>query len=263
MIFRNIQLGGLQLKPSKQYGCDIAGLFNGENDVVLNDYLSDGASFGTTRITSKEIEVMIGLKGEGIEKDKQMLNINRLRAKKGLLTLRVDTDLLGIVETKVVITSTEVVDNRYIMLNCVAPDPFLYTTFPNVVHLNMEYTGGKTYNYKYDYEYNVTVVGNTGTIVNNGIVTNYPVITVSGQASNLTITNKTTGEKMILGFNLEPDMELVIDNRLSTRGVYVNNYPRPDIMSGDYISCIEGDNVITVDYVGECEVTVELQEMYL
>ena len=111
MYFSRINLNGLQLKPSNDFMCDIAGLFDGDNDVTLNDYLGDGASFGSSRVKAKEIEILIGFKGFGIEKEKQMLAINRIRALKGLIKLQVETELLGIVETNVAVIGTKIEDD--------------------------------------------------------------------------------------------------------------------------------------------------------
>lgn len=263
MYFSRINLNGLQLKPSNDFMCDITGLFDGDNDVTLNDYLGDGASFGNSRVKAKEIEILIGFKGFGIEKEKQMLAINRIRALKGLIKLQVETELLGIVETNVAVIGTKIDDDLYITLKCTAPDPYLYTTFPKTIELEKVTEGGKTYNYTYNYQYNCKTIGNTGTIINDGIVTAYPVITIVGSGSNITITNKNTGEKMNIDYCLEEGIELVIDNRLSTRGVYINNEPTPSIMTGNYITCIEGENEFEVDYIGDCSVVIELQEAYL
>ena len=38
MYYKRITLNGLQLKPSEDYICDISGLFDGDNDVTLNNF---------------------------------------------------------------------------------------------------------------------------------------------------------------------------------------------------------------------------------
>ena len=264
MYYKRITLNGLQLKPSEDYICDISGLFDGDNDVTLNNFLGDGASFGNTRIGSKDIEILIGFKGIGPQKDKQIMAINRIRALKKLIKLQVETEMYGNLETNVAVIGTKIEEgDLYITLKCTAPDPYLYTTFPKIVELQKETTGGKTYPYTFNYQYNCTTIGNTGTIVNEGIVTAYPVITIEGAGTNITITNKDTDETIHISYEMESGDELIIDNRLSTRGVYVNGEPMPGVMSGNYISCIEGENEILVDYIGDCSVVLELQEMYL
>lgn len=91
-----------------------------------------------------------------------------------------------------------------------------------------------------------TASGESGTVTNEGNATAYPVITIVGACSGISIENLTTGETIAVNVSLADTDTLVIDCNPATRGVYLNGTQRMDLKPGSgWITCPPGDNVFS------------------
>ena len=88
-----------------------------------------------------------------------------------------------------------------------------------------------------------SAAGASGTITNTGNADAYPVITIVGTCSGISVTNLTTGEAITVNAALGEDDTLVIDCRPATCGVYLNGVASIGLKtSPGWIHCPPGDN---------------------
>lgn len=88
-----------------------------------------------------------------------------------------------------------------------------------------------------------TATGGAATITNDGNVDAYPIITVVGTCSGISIANLTTGETAAVNVALAESDTLVIDCRPATCGVYLNDIANIGLKtSPGWIHCPPGDN---------------------
>lgn len=109
------------------------------------------------------------------------------------------------------------------------PDPRYYDDSATTTSLTLGGALGRVYNRVYPLVYQ-TATGSSTTLTNNGYATTYPVITVNGPATTVTIGNVTTGQYLTINYQLAQSDSLVIDtdqklvtiNGLSARNLLNN-----------------------------------------
>jgi len=237
----SINLNGLELL-SDDYSFQVVGLFDFEKDIITNDLFSDGQSFNRSKIKSKTITLQGFIKNWNFQ---SVINLNAALAGNGLKTLTVNIlEFNTPVTLQVEITSRAAADDtnsKKIVIICTAPDPFMYAV--NAVSILL----GATSNNSLTFPLTFPIIfgaytGGEGIILNSGTTIAYPVITIAGACSNITIKNNTTAESMSINVTLLDSDTLIIDNRPATRGVYLNGAGRMDLKSGSWISCAIGNN---------------------
>lgn len=112
-----------------------------------------------------------------------------------------------------------------------APDPRYYTATNTVASLTPQQPLGRTYDRTYNLVYGGGAIGSSTAIVNNGTVTTYPVITITGPALNPTIGNVTTGQYMTINYALANTDTLVIN--LAQRLVTLNGTSARNLVAGN------------------------------
>lgn len=145
------------------------------------------------------------------------------------------------------------------------PDPHLYMLNSNSVQLGS--ISGNAFTFPFTFPLTFSALsGGQGIITNVGNCVSYPVITITGTCSSLTVINTTTNESIHINVELGESDTLIIDNRLTSRGVFLNGIPRMDLKTGLWISCAVGDNDFvfqrsSVQDKKHC--TVELQSAFI
>jgi hypothetical protein len=85
----------------------------------------------------------------------------------------------------------------------------------------------------YDRTYNVTYGGGTsagsGSVINQGWATTYPIITIVGPATNPTIGNSTTGNAISLNYTLVSTDTVVVNTQ--NRTVTLNGNPARNLLA--------------------------------
>jgi phage-related protein len=239
MTYNQITLNGLDL-ISDDYFATLDGINDLEKDIQTNDMLTDGSAFGRSKIKARTLTLNIVMLSTA---PRIFTALNRAIAPNGLKTLVLDTEDYGIVTAQVEISNRMKGDSiRLVSVQLTMPDPHLYALEPVSVQLGATYSAEKAYPYTYPRTYGAAT-GGEGTITNDGNVDAYPVITIDGTCSGITVTNKTTGESISVSPALNECDELVIDCRPDTCGVYLNGVANIGLKtSPGWIHCPPGDN---------------------
>ena len=218
----------------------VRNFFDQDNEIVLNDLYTPGASFNRRKRKERKF-VINGFIRKNINNN--WMALNTILNKEGLLRM-----VIGIANqpTRYCDIAVESVaysepDVEEVSLSVVAPDPNLYANTAESVNLGSVSTNGLTYPITYPITYGVPT-GSGGVLTNNGNLVGYPVFTVIGTCNNVVLNNETTGEQMMLDVSLGNDDVLTIDG--NKREVLLNGAKRIDLKTGDWISCVPGENVI-------------------
>lgn len=242
MIINYIDIDGLNLKDDS-YNLTPIGLFEGDRDVILNDLFTDGQSYNRGKIKEKKLILRGYVKGNILT---NLFLLKRYLFKPGLKKLTI-----GISGMETFFLYIDLLnwgsDELYPhIINCqvVAPDPYLYELITRELILGATSNSGLNFPLTFPITFGA-VTGAEGTINNVGNAVAYPVITIVGTCSNVTITNTTTGESMTCNVAIGATDTLVIDSRPTSRGIYLNDAKRMDLKNGSWLSCHPGDNEFT------------------
>lgn len=252
-----LDIDGIDLL-SGDYFFWVSNFGNLDRDVVLNNLYSNGASFNR----SKTVERKFLLNGQC--KTKAALNVLKQKLfTDELKKLTVQTDSTELVYVMCDMTNIAEDNKAPGIISCqmVAPDPFMYSYNPDTVLLGATSNASMTFPITFPVVFGA-VTGASGVITNEGNAVAYPVVTIIGTCDTLTITNTTTGESMSCAVSLGASDTLVIDNRLATRGIYLNGNGRMDLKNGDWLTCPPGDNTFvfsrnSLEEIQHCSITVE------
>ena len=110
------------------------------------------------------------------------------------------------------------------------PDPRVYDFAQQSLLLTPSLPIGRTYPRTYPRVYGISAGSNTGVVVNNGNVTTYPLITITGPAINPTIGNLSTGQTLNFNVTLSATDVLIID--LNARTITLNGVPARNLLTG-------------------------------
>jgi hypothetical protein len=124
-----------------------------------------------------------------------------------------------------------------------APDPRYYSDPSVTTSLLPAVALGRTYDRTYDLEYGGGSAG--ATIVNDGTVTTYPVVTISGPITDPTIANQSTGQYITVNTTLSVSDDLVID--LYEKTITLNGSAARNLLAGNsqWFGCDPGNTVIS------------------
>lgn len=261
-----ISLGGLQLLPSKNFAAVLNDIFDFNKALTESSLYYDGSFFGSSKISSKDLTLSVIVKHQfdlGEVQAEQQLNYI-LKQKNIILQFKLEND-----------------NNLYeCIVNCTARassideiTAILHLSDPNIYkkETSKELTKAMSGGFYFTssgftvssggFEFNETVIGNQAEIINNGDAI-YPIITIKGDATNIKISNITTGETLYINYKLTGNDSLIVDCNPATRKIRLNDkIPLMKYKSGSYITLINGSNVLNVDYIGDCTVKVTYREV--
>ena len=247
MTITQININGLDL-ISEDYRFSLSGVFDMDKDIATSDLLSDGVSFGRSKLRQR----MLTLNGLLRTADPQsVIELNRALAPNGLKRVRVTVGLLGdLTFSAEVVSRAQGSSPRAISLQLMMPDPYLYSLEVQTVQLGATSNAALVLPAVLPWTLGA-LTGGQATFTNDGNADAYPVITVVGTCDTITVRNLTTGERVDINGSLADSDTLVIDcsaGPLNTRGVYLNGVKRMDLKATStpgWIHCPPGENVIS------------------
>lgn len=217
----------------------VRNLFDDDSIIVTNQTYSDGSSFSRSKLNERKF-VLNGFIRENLEENitriSQLLNGPYLN----VLTVGTGGTERFIYFKKENIKYKEPWMNE-LTIACVAPNPRFYST--ELVQLLLGDVSTSPLHYPITYPITYGVADGAGGIITNvGNYYGYPVFTVVGSCSGITLSNATTGESMTLDVSLSDDDILIVDG--NTREITLNGVKRMDLKNGQWIRCVPGDNEI-------------------
>lgn len=241
---KKILINGLQIYPSSTYASTLTGLIsNLEKTQEVANLMGDGGIVGNSKINSKKIN--IGIYVKTTDDILAYLRLNRIFSNKKIL-LQVEYDYIGFLETYIYIDSMATNEDGDISVIATVENPYIETNNTKSIELGVIKNGGVfigKQNSNFPMVFDTKITGNKGAVFNNCICTCYSIIQVIGSCSNIDIFNETTGERMKIDITLGSRDTLIIDSRPSTRGIYLNGIPQPQLKNGNWIRVIEGENI--------------------
>lgn len=272
MEITQINLNGLDLR-AWPYVFYIWGVDDIDKDIVTNDMFYDGQAWGRSKSGVKTLTINGYIKSKD---NKYRVALNKAIAPNGLkpllLTYSDGTQKVGQAE----IQTRAAADSNptKISLTLVMPDPYWYAQAAKSVQLGATYSAGVVFGATQGVVFGSghgvvfgTATGAAATLTNSGNADAYPVITVVGTCSGISVTNLTTGETVAVSAALSDDDTLVIDCRPATCGVYLNGVANIGIKtSPGWMRCVPGDNQIVFSrnsLQNKKHCTIEINERWI
>jgi hypothetical protein len=238
MIITSIVLDDLELVGGN-YHFFLSGLPDFEKDIVTNDLFSDGVAWGRSKNKPKTLVLDGYILSGGVAAE---WALNKVLAPNGLKTLIVNNTYKCKVE--VVSRGSNANNSHIISCQLTMPDPYWCAQTAKSVQLGSTSNTALVLPAVLPWTLG-SLTGGAGTITNDGNADAYPVITVVGTCSNISVTNQTTGENVGVSAALSDNDELVIDCRPATCGVYLNGVADIGLKtSPGWMRCVPGDNQI-------------------
>jgi hypothetical protein len=246
---------------SPGYSFTVEGLFDLYKNIITNAIASDGESYYKSMINSKNIVLNGLIFNKDISPLRDVLKENKIK-KFAVVTL--EGKLIWNVEVSNFIKLS---NSKRASILLKASDPHYYSGETKRILLGAVSNSSLVYPITYPISYG-SITGSEGIVANQGNTVAYPVISIVGTCSNITVTNQTTGESMSVSVALNDATDtLVIDNRPDTRGIYLNGAKRMDLKQGHWIKCLPGDNTFTFQrdslQSDKKHCTVELQSRWI
>lgn len=263
MLITQISYDGIELRSS-DYRFTLQNAWNFEKSIVTNDIMGDGLNFVRSKIEPKSIMLNGFVMSNDISK---VLMLNTIFSKNELKKIVITVSGLGRLYGYAEVTSRGKGSiSRSVSVTLTMPDPYWYSAYTDQISL-----GGTT---------NAPLIlpavlpwtlggitGASGSILNEGNADSYPVITIVGTCSSISISNSTTGESISINGSLTDSDTLVIDCRPSTCGVWLNGVPRIDLKtSPGWIHCAPGWNTFIFNRISlqtKKHCTVALQSRWI
>ena len=268
MIISSMSLDGLDLM-SRDYYFHLSGLQDINKDVVTSDLTVDGETWGRSKNKPKTLVLDGCITTYTVAAE---WALNRVLGRNGLKKLVINNKY----QCQVEVTSRgSNADNSHIVTcQLTMPDPYLYALNSQSIQLGVTYSTGVIFGAGKGVTFGAdkgvvfgVAAGESGTLTNEGNADTYPVITVIGTCSGISVKNVTTGEQISVSAVLDDSDTLVIDCRPATCGVYING--KPDIAlktSPGWIHCQLGDNQFSFSrssLQNKKHCTVELQSRWI
>ena len=263
-----INLGGLDLQPSRDFSATLTGILDFTQTIQESENFYDGTFFGSCKSDAKDLTLKVTTKylftPKEIEAEKHLNYI--LHQPEILLKFALeDEDILY----RCTVTCTSRVDTNG-EIDCILHlcDPNIYKEEITDKSFEKEYTGGFTFSSNGQsftssgFTITETISGNVLNIQNDSYSTLYPVITIKGTGKNFSIQNKTTGETLKLNYDMATEDEIIINCNPESRSIKKGGISLMRYKSGTWISIVKGGNKIKVDYTGDCTITVSYREKY-
>lgn len=250
MHITQINFDGVDLRNA-DYRFTLQGLWDIEKDIVTNELLLDGVNYGRSKNKAKTLVLNGIVKSKDIKK---FFALNALFARNGLKKLVVTIRELGRLYTYVEVSNrAKGSTSRAISCQLTMPEPYWYALDADTIQLGSIYSTGVIFGSDvgviFDDDTGVvfgTATGESGMVVNQGNVKAYPVITIIGDCSGISVTNLTTNETISVDVVLHDTDKLVIDCRPETCGVYLNGVANIGLKTTvGWIHCEPGENQFT------------------
>ena len=261
-----ISLGGLQLLPSESFCAALNGILDFNKELTESELYYDGSFFGSSKISSKDLTLYVIVKHQfnlkEIQAEQQLNYILKQENIKLQFKLEEDNNLYECIVncTARANSADEITATLHLS------DPNIYKQ-ETTKELTKAMSGGFYFTSSGftiladGFEFSETVIGNQAEIINNGD-TIYPFITIKGDVTDIKIKNETTGETLHINYPLSNNDVLTVDCSPSTRKVRLNDrIPLMKYKTGSYITLINGSNILTVDYTGDCTVFIKYKEV--
>lgn len=227
--YQIIDIDGLESLPELRVQDDNQG---------YNDGMFSGRDFLSGRTITFTINTFAG-NGNSAHQNFNLLQSALLPQQSGTTALNF---LLSVNDTQMVINARvrsrkTIVDPEYTFgfirsqITMFCPDPRYYSTPSITASMSPSPALGRTYNRTYNLTYGGGSLNNAATITNNGSVTTYPVISISGPVTNPTIGNVTTNQYMTINTSLTNTDTLVID--LAQRLITLNGVSARNLVAGN------------------------------
>lgn len=227
--YQIIDIDGLESLPELRVQDDNQG---------YNDGMFSGRDFLSGRTITFTINTFAG-NGNSAHQNFNLLQAALLPQQSGTTALNFllsQTDSQMVINARVRSRKT-IVDPEYTFgfirsqITMFCPDPRYYSTPSITASMSPSPALGRTYNRTYNLTYGGGSLNNAATITNNGSVTTYPVISISGPVTNPTIGNVTTNQYMTINTSLTNTDTLVID--LAQRLITLNGVSARNLVAGN------------------------------
>ena len=241
-----IELNGLILYPSVDYVARLDGIMDFQKDVSESELFYDGAFYGSSKITSRDLTLSVIIKHQ--------FNVNENKAEKQLNFYECIVNCTSKATNIDEITCTLHLSNPNIYKSQIT------TELEKIMQGGFYFTPDGFTISGNGFEFNETLIGNIAEILNPS-TTIYPTFNIKGDTDYINIYNLTTGEVLKINCNISSEHTLFIDCNPSSRKIRYNNKSYMRYKSGNYISLVNGSNIIKVDYSGSCTVEISYKEV--
>ena len=268
-----IWLNGIQVFPSNIYVASLHEIKSFSKQNTTSDLLGDGEYLGNSKLEPKTLSLSITTK-----KRYDVINdfrLNQILSQKNILLAFKLIGYDNVLETYVNTESTTEDNFGQIVATLKAYDPYYYLQGEKKVSLktvrynsDFNFKNGKTFNLTSGFNFkNEIIEGNKSEILLDSFVTCYPIIEIDGVCSNFSVTNNTTGETLKIKATIKEDEILEIDCNPVTRSIYLYNSlgEKTNLItekSGNYLSLVNGSNIISALYDGTANVLVKWKERF-
>lgn len=260
-----IELNGLVLQPSIDYVARLDGIMDFQKDVSESELFYDGAFYGSSKITSRDLTLSVIIKHQ--------FNVNENKAEKQLnfilkeenIKLRFKLENDNNFYECIVNCTSKATDIDKITCTLHLSNPNIYkaeitTELEKIMQGGFYFTPDGFNISESGFEFSETLIGNTVEILNPS-TTIYPTFNIKGDTDYINISNLTTGEVLKINCNISSEHTLFIDCNPSSRKIKYNDKSYMRYKSGNYISLVNGSNIIKVDYSGSCTVEISYKEV--
>lgn len=260
-----ISLNGLQLLPSENFSAGLNGIFDFDKELTESELYYDGSFLGSSKISSKDLTLYVIVKHQfnlkEIQAEQQLNYILKQENIKLQFKLEEDNNLYECI----VNCTARANSNDEITCTLHLSDPNIYkaeitTELEKIMQGGFYFTPNGFTITGSGFEFNETLIGNTAEILNPS-TTIYPTFNIKGDTDYINISNLTTGEVLKINCNISSEHTLFIDCNPSSRKIRYNNKPYMRYKSGNYISLVNGSNIIKIDYSGSCTVEISYKEV--
>jgi hypothetical protein len=228
-VYQILEVDGLESLPDLRVQDDNRG---------YNDGMFSGRDFLSGRTLTFTINTFAG-GGNSAQQNFNLLQAALLPQTSGTTNLQF---LLSPSDTQMTIgarvrTRRTLVDPEYTygfirsQITMFCPDPRYYTATSTTASLTPQQPLGRTYDKTYNIIYGGGSIATSTAITNNGYVTTYPTISITGPALNPTVGNVTTGQYITVNYALANTDTLVID--LNQKLVTLNGTSARNLLAGN------------------------------
>lgn len=260
-----IELNGLILQPSRDYVSRLDGIMNFQKNISEPELFYDGSFYGSSKVTSRDLTLSVIIKHQfNVNENKAEKQLNFILKEENIkLRFKLENDD-NFYECIVNCTSKATnIDEITCTLHLSNPNIYksqITTELEKIMQGGFYFTPDGFTISGSGFEFNETLIGNIAEILNPS-TTIYPTLNIKGDADYINISNLTTGEVLKINCNISSEHTLFIDCNPSSRKIRYNNKSYMRYKSGNYISLVNGSNIIKVDYSGSCTVEISYKEV--
>jgi phage-related protein len=245
-----------------------------DDDRGYNDGMYSGRDFYSGRTITLTIHTFAG-NGLSASQNFELLKAALIPQQQGTTPLYFqlsNTDTTKVIQARVRSRTTPI-DPEYTFgfirsqINLFCPDPRYFDDTIQTLSLSPQPFSGRTYNRTYPLTYGAGSNTNTGTIINNGRVTTYPSISITGPAILPSITNLTTNQTIQINYSLVLGDTMVVD--LDAKQITLNGSAARNLLANgsQWFGCGVGNSTISFNAsgttAGVTTITATYQSAYI